>query len=245
MKFPSLAVAAILLSSGAAQAASISVSSFSVGNYATQFGLLGPTVVEDFEGFVEGNVNGLPTAVGTFTTLGGTGSGGTVTDADPGFPLGNDGTQLAIRDGNVFGRTSTTSILSGNASDDKFLDSNDTLGIKWLVDIGSMFNRLIFTLTDAADTGATITISTADATPVFFKSQGNGNRKLIVVDFGGAVSSAHITLANTDANGDPKLNDGFSIDDIAVSVVPLPAPALMLIGGLAGLAAFRRKRAAA
>ncbi len=245
MKFPSLAVAAILLSSGAAQAASISVSSFSAADYMTQFGLLGPVVVENFEGFAEGNVNGLPTAVGTFTTLGGKGSGGTVTDADPGFPGGNDGTQLAIRDGNVYGRSSTTSILSGKASDDKFLDSNDTWGIKWLVDIGSMFDRLIFTLTDATDQKATITISAPGADPVFFKGKGDGNRQLIVVDFGGAVSSAHITLANTDKDGKPKLNDGFSIDDIAVSAVPLPAPALMLIAGLGALAAFRRKRAAA
>jgi len=41
------------------------------------------------------------------------------------------------------------------------------------------------------------------------------------------------------------INDGFSVDDIAVSVVPLPASALLLLGGLGGLAALRRRRTAA
>ena len=254
------AAAALAFSAGAVQAASISVTTFSVGDYNDQLDLLGTVVAEDFEGFTEGNVGEGPqpnagfvtSTVGTFWTLGGKGSGGTVTDpVSKGNFAGNDGTKLAIRDGNVYGRSSTTDLLAGMSDSstdgvkDMFLDSNDTFGIKWLVDIGSMFDRLIFVLTDATDQGATLTISADGAAPVVFKGFKPSNRQLVVVDFGGAVPTAHITLANTDKDGKPKNNDGLSIDDIAVSVVPLPAPALLLIGGLAGLAAFRRKRAAA
>jgi hypothetical protein len=74
---------------------------------------------------------------------------------------------------------------------------------------------------------------------------GNRNRQLVVVDFGRSVPTAEISFFNSNGNGGAFLNDGFSLDDIAVSAVPLPAPALMLIAGLGGLAAFRRKRAAA
>jgi hypothetical protein len=239
--------AAFALSAGAAQAASISVTAFSVANYNTAVSGFGTTVVEDFESYARGNVGngesdpGFATAVGTFKTMGGTGTGGTVTDPNPDL----DGSKLAIRDGNVYGRTSTTALLTGNPSFDQFLDSNDTFGIRWLVDIGSMFNKIVFTLTDTTDVGATMRINTPGASEVTLQGLGNANRRLVVVDFGAGVNSAEITFFNTNAQGRPFLNDGFSIDDIAVSAVPLPAPAFMLIAGLAGLAAMRRKRAAA
>ncbi len=253
MKLAAGAVA-FALSAGLAQAATISVSTFSVAAYNTELAALGPVVVqEDFEGYKVGNVGngtgdpGFVTAVGTFKTMGGVGSGGTVTDPNPDL----DGSKLAIRTGDVYGRSSTTDLLAGfsdNPNDgnrDKFLDSNDTFGIRWLVNIGSMFDRLIFVLTDATDVGATMTIKTDGASPYVFSGLGNANRQLVVVDFGGAVNFAEISFFNTNKSGKPLLNDGFSLDDIAVSAVPLPAPAFMLIAGLAGLAAFRRKRATA
>jgi hypothetical protein len=154
--------------------------------------------------------------------------------------------ELAIRDGNVYGRESTTAILTGNAGDDMFLDSNDTFGMKWLVNVGSAFNKLIFTLTDASDQGALLRITSNLGGLVQFQSQQNANKQIIIVDFGGYVNSAEILMTNFFSNGQTKkINDGFSVDDIAVSAVPLPAPAFMLIAGLAGLAAMRRKRAAA
>jgi hypothetical protein len=242
--------AALALSAAGAQAATINSIGFNKANYDAQRALLGPNViVEDFEtSGPERNVpQGFPTKVGNFSTLGGTGSGGTVQDpvSKGNFP-GNNGNLLAIRDGNVYGRTSTTDLIAGAANSktpDLFLDSNDTDGIKWVVGVGSMFNKLIFTLTDAADQRAILRITTAGAQPIEFRSQASGNRQIIIVDFGGFVNSAEITMRNFFKNG--RRDDGFSIDDVAVSVVPLPAPAFMLLAGLAGFAAFRRKRAAA
>lgn len=249
MKMKLLAgAAALAMCAGAAQAATIGSVDFSKTNYEAQLALLGSNViVQNFESYGEGNVGngtanpGFVTNVGTFYTRGGQGTGGTVTDPNPDL----DGTRLAIRDGNVYGRTSTTSVLTGNRGDDMFLDSNDTFGIKWLVNVGSAFNKLIFTLTDVSDQGALVKIVTG-GDEIQFQSQSNGNQKIITVDFGGFVNSAEIRMTNYFANGTTKrINDGFSVDDIAVSAVPLPAPAFMLIAGLAGLAAFRRKRASA
>jgi hypothetical protein len=239
--------AALALSAAGAQAATITSTNFTKTDYENQLALLGPSVVvQNFESYTEGNVGngtanpGFVTNVGTFYTRGGTGTGGTVTDPNPDLI----GWKLAIRDGDVYGRTSTTSVLTGNSGDDMFLDSNDTFGIKWLVNTGSAFNKLIFTLTDVSDQGALVKI-VSHGGEIQFQSQRTGNQKIITVDFGGFVNSAEIRMTNFFANGTKKINDGFSIDDIAVSVVPLPAPAFMLLAGLAGFAAFRRKRAAA
>lgn len=217
----------------------MNVADFSAGAYNAIVGGFGNAVVEDFETYSEGNVaNGFSTSVGTFSTLGGTGSGATVTGAD----FANDGSLLAIRDGNVYGRSSTTSALSGNSADNKFLDSNDTYGIRWDVSLGgSMFNRLALTLSDAADVGATLRVMVGD---VFYDLSllSNGSRQIVDIGLGDAVSSATIFFGNY-RNGQYKLNDGFSIDDIAVSEVPLPASALLLLAGLGGLGVMRRRKA--
>lgn len=236
MKLPLLSASLVALSAPAF-AATISVSTFSPGAYAAA--TAGTTVTETFEGYSEMNVdNSFATAVGTFSTLGGTGTGSTVTGAD----FANDGSRLALRDGNVFGRTSSTSVLSGNAGDDMFLDSNDTWGITWNVALagGGMFDRIVFTLTDASDVGATLHV-VADGLTQTISGLANGARRLVQIDFGSGVSSASIVLANF-RNGSYTLNDGFSIDDISVSAVPLPASALLLLGGLGGIAALGRRR---
>lgn len=218
---------------GPVLAASISVSDFSAAAYNAAVSGDAYTT-ESFEGYDERNLSiGEATSVGTFSTLGGPGTGLTVSRAS----FANDGSLLAIREGHVFGRKSTTSVLTGNASDDKFLDSNDTLGIFWEVATGSQFDRIVLTLSDAVDRGAVLTIGVVGMGSIDLSGFGNGTQKLVEIDFGQAVSSASVFFRN---NG---INDGFSLDDIAVSQVPLPASFLMLLGGLGGLSLLRRKSA--
>ncbi|MEM8837046.1 MAG: VPLPA-CTERM sorting domain-containing protein [Pseudomonadota bacterium] len=240
MRYLLPSIVALCVSAGAASASTITFETFTVANYNATLATLGGNVIsEDFESFSEGNVGGVgspfATSVGTFETLGGTGSGGTVTGELFGG-VANDGTQLAIRDGNVFGRTSTTAALTGNSADDTFLDSNDTLGISFIADLGGLqFDRILLTLTDAADTGASVTV-TAGGDSVIFDDLSNANQQTLLIDFGGLVSSAQIDFTNS------KVNDGFSLDDISVAAVPLPAAGWMLLAGLAGLFAMRRRR---
>ncbi len=251
--------AALALSASAAGASTITVTPFSVADYNTQLaGFTGSIVEEDFESFAEMNVGGIgdpfiTTTVGDFQTLGGTGSGGTVRNADNTFTGGsgsnpNDGSKLAIRDRNVFGRVSTTSAIAGGAAYDplgKFLDSNDTHGIRWDVDVGGSFNKILLTLTDAADTGATVTITDNFGGFEQFQSQPRSNQKTVLIDFGQSVTGATMLFSNTNGpNGAPRTNDGLALDDIAVSVMPLPPSVLFLGAGLACLSLLRRRKAA-
>lgn len=211
-----------------------------IGDYDSLLGS-GPQVVEDFETVTptptEGEVGAdFVTAVGTFNTLGGTGTGGTVT----GLP-GNTGTELALRDGNTFGRVNTT---TGGRW---YLDSNDTWGLSWDVDVGMMFDRIVFTLADGSDVGGWLSIM-ADGMRVEQRVDGrlsNGNLYTVVVDFGMSVSSALIEIGNYTTSGGQTFlrNDGFSIDDISVNIAPVPVPAglPLLLAGLGGLALLRRR----
>lgn len=228
--------ALLAMSAVASQAATINVTDFAGPALAADSNM----VVEDFEGFSEGNVaNGFSTAVGTFATLGGTGSGGTVQGSvASGNFAGNDGALLAIRDGNVYGRESTTP----GAGNDKFLDSNDTFGIRWNVSLGgAAFTKLVFTLMDAAEFGAGFEITTGGTTTVL-SSLGNGATKLVEIIFDTPVTTAEVLFANVDGNGNYRTNDGFSLDDIGVSPVPLPAAGWLLLAGLGGLGAMKRRK---
>jgi hypothetical protein len=238
MKAVLLSFAATLVAAPAL-AASVNATSFSTSAYNSLVSSMDSAVTQDFESYGEANVaNGFSTNVGTFSTVGGVGSGGTVSNA--GFD--NNGSMLAIRDGNVYGRTSSTATLTSNKANDKFLDSNDTFGILWNVSLGAdrMFDRIVFTVTDAAEFGGTFSIGTNGATTNIVNGA-NAVRNLIEITFDQAVSSATVALSHFSGSRN-FTNDGFSVDDIAVSEVPLPASVLLLLGGLGGLAAMRRRK---
>lgn len=245
------AAAVVLMATPALSATIVTTHEYSTGNYLDLFNAMGTSVVENFEGFSlsEGG-NGQPdafqaqpieTAVGNFTRTSGTGSGGTVTRPDPDL----DGTQLAVRNGNVFGRSDTTAELFPDlgVTNGQFLDSNDVVDMSWNVDLGgSLFDSLIFVMTDATDVGSTLRIFAGDDRFEFViggRELGDSERRIVKIDFGAAVSSAVIDFENS------KRNDGLSIDDIAVNVVPLPAGIFLLGAGLAGLGLMRRRQRAA
>ena len=66
-------------------------------------------------------------------------------------------------------------------------------------------------------------------------------RKIVEIALGSAVSTATILFENVDINGRPVRNDGFSLDDIALSAVPLPAGVWFLLAGVGTFAAIRRR----
>ncbi|MGS4947082.1 VPLPA-CTERM sorting domain-containing protein [Meridianimarinicoccus sp. RP-17] len=232
---------ALVLGSGAATAATmpaVTASAYDRPAFDAHVSGLHNAVVEDFESFAMGEVfGGLATAVGVFDTLGATGSGGTVKGT-----AGNTGNGVFLRDRNVYGRSNTT------AGGDSYLDSNDTYGLSWTIAGLGMFDRLFFTVSDIADSGASFTIL-ADGQQVgsTISRQRNGAVDMVMLSFGTAVDTLTLHLRHS------KLNDGFSIDDAGIglsrgaaqtpSSVPLPPAVALLAGGIAALALFRRRRA--
>ena len=218
------AAALSVVAATSANAATISVETFSAAAYeefATFGDLLGQETFESYA-VAEGAIAG--SSVGSFVTLGGTGEGGSV--------IGT-GTEVAVNDDTTFGRANTT---VGGAN---WLDSNDTLGILWTATLGGeTFNRIAFSLSDAADQGATLSITADGEELTTVLGRGNGEVDWVVVSFGGFVSTADIHLINS------KLNDGFGIDDASISAVPVPAAGLMLLTALGGTVALRRRKKA-
>ncbi len=219
------ASAVAIMAASAASAATISVTTFSTAAYDAYIASVDVIAQETFEGFAVGNGDFTGTSVGDFTEIGGVGSGGSVI---PG------GDELAVSDDTSFGRENTT--VGGS----KWLDSNDTLGISWAASAGgALFGSLAFSLSDAADLGATLTVEADGAFLTDFVGQGDNTVDWVVISFGGAgVSSADITLTNSITN------DGFGIDDVTIAAVPLPAGAALMLTGLGGLAIARRRKAA-
>ncbi len=236
-----------------AQAATINVSVFDAASYNPTYGAIGTVVTEDFESLGATNGEGevgasLTTSVGDFSTLGGTGTGGTVSGLS-----GNGGTELALRDGSVFGRTNTTPNVG-----QWFLDSNDTFGMRWDVSLlgNAAFDFLTFSLMDANDVGGFLRITTAtDSYELRLTGDPklpNAAIRLVTIDFGADVTAATIELENFRSDGTTNfLNDGFSVDGIQVfsdfNVQEVPVPASMLLLGSAvvgfGVAGRRRKKA--
>lgn len=238
---PIASLAAVLALSTAATATTIDIGAFSTGAYSGATAGLTNVVTEDFERLGGANGEGeiapgtsLPTAVGTFETLGGTGSGGTVTQL-----AGNTGTNVALRDGNVFGRTNLT------PGGSYFLDSNDTHGIGWDVSGLGLFDTLVFSITDASEFSFfRVTVNGVSAEQRVGASFANGSTSLVQISLDTAVSSLRIDLGNfSSSGGSVALNDGFSLDDITVGLTPVPVPAsLPLLAFGAGALGFMRRK---
>lgn len=173
------------------------------------------------------------TGIGDFTSLGGIGHGGSAV---------NGGTSLQVRNNDpwVWGRYNTSGV------DGNWLDSNDTLGMRWDVATGGKFNALAFLLTDVADVGAKFTIKVGDTLYSQVIGAGgklaNGSIQLVRILLPERVDNLVVELRND------RLNDGFGIDGATVqniAPVPLPPAVLLLASGAAALFGVSRRRRAA
>jgi hypothetical protein len=238
------ATAAIaLLAAGAASAATVNVTSFgSVAdavNAQTSF-IGGATVVgsEDFEGYAVGTPTPLASGIGPITTIAGGSSGSTVV---------GDPDQSVVRSAAAPGTGATGFRYDADDTpgSTNYLDSNDNAAMNILVSGIGMFDRISFMLTDIDDVGAIRFKLIIDGITEYFtpsnvdRAAQNGLLLLATIDLGVLVDTLAIEMT-IDAG------DGFGFDGAKIAATPLPAPALMLLGGLGALGvAARRKRKAA
>jgi hypothetical protein len=198
---------------------------FALANYAG-----GPYTLdteESFEGFAVGTQDLSSTAVGSF-------------EATP--PIGNgtsvvgDPTKLMVKSSSM-----TKTQLGGRKPVDgtNFLDSNDNNGLKWKASVvGRSITSLAFFLTDANDQGRIITLKVGDgpAEEILPPELLNSNLAFITIFLDAPAKVVEIAFSNS-------RNDGFGIDGVQVSAVPLPPTALLLGSAFVGAAFLRRRKA--
>ena len=202
-------------------------------------------LVEDFEGFAPWNgVTGAPTSLGTAVgTIRGESS--RPGSGDSAVAGGLRPEIRALSDPGAHGPNTRWGRQNATAGGSNWLDSNDLERMVWEAggpDLGR-FDALTFLLTDVGDIRSTDFSIMAEApgmeaARVHIAPQANGAINLVRVLFDRAVTRATVTLVSA-------RNDGFGIDDLAVSrvaAVPLPPAAALLLGGLAALGAMRRRR---
>jgi len=199
---------------------------------------------ETFEGFkawdgTSGTTDPQATKVGSFTTLGGHGTGHSAINGGYGLEVRGDNDMF-------WGRYNTDKLPGGNLLDGQWLDSNDTHGMRWKVGGVGAFNALAFFITDAADVGAKFSLKVGDTLYSDIRGAGgrhaNGNISFVRILLPKAVKSLVVELSHD------RLNDGFGIDGAAVAeIAPIPVPlsAVLLATGLAALAGLRRRSRAA
>ncbi len=225
-----------LLSAGAHAA------SFNIEPFPNPFSPPAGTIVEDFEGAPVGPWDPLTdTNVGRFSPLdpSGTGSGSTCTT------LGGDCTELFLSDTDVNGQGNITPEFGIKA-----LQANDTFGMIWDVFTpdGRAFTDIFFGIRDAADQGATFTVTLDEvngAAPSMLvqsvlTGQPNSGEllfSLALADIGlSSATSARISLVSS------KVNDSFTFDGGALTPVPVPAALPLFLSALAGFGFISRRR---
>ena len=204
--------------------------------------------IEDFEtktvGQDEFSDKAIVTHVGTMTFSGAAGAGGAAT-FDKSFGR--------IAGAPAFGRQNTsTATFGGNGitagAHSQYLESNDVQTMTWTAEDkseGRQFDRLLFSITDAADSGAKFRISDGTGTSSFEYELGvfageNGEIRNFVVSFADLQTSATVEFTNMTG---AIANDGVGFDNMVVGAVPLPAAAWLLLGVSGALVAAKRRSA--
>ena len=235
--FTAVALSAACLA-GAASAATVSLTHYAGGSAdlaaarAAKSAFDQPHVVgsEDFEGFATRTFTEFTSGPFTFTSS---------TTGTCGSSCTGAGQTAWVRDASgqpgPYGRFNTT--LGGS----KWLDSNDRTWINIAIDTGqTLFTRFSLLLTDIDDVGSDRFSVKVDGveTTYYTSNYGNADLFLLTFDFGTAVSAANIKLK---IDG----GDGFGIDDLTISAVPVPATLPLLAAGLGlmGWVGRRRKTA--
>ncbi len=181
---------------------------------------------------------GINTLVGQITTYGNlTGSGNTCQNLDLN---GDNCSNIALQYNPDLNGQGNIIPMGGDWS----LNAADTGGFFWeaVSILTQPINKIVFALRDAADQGATVSVSTEVGGTVYTETLsglGNENLQLIEIDFGvSGVTAADIVISSSQRN-DSMTIDGLTL--VNTAPVPLPATGLLLLGGVAALGLGRRK----
>jgi hypothetical protein len=195
----------------------------------------GAPIAPGGEGEIFGTVD--TGTVGTFTGIGGIGTGSTCEDLDRD---GLDCDNIAIQDPEEVNGQGNIVPFGGSGS----INIADTEGFLWTVRPGKLFKSVVFALRDAVDQrNSSLTITAKDGNSLFVDDflqagrLGNDNLMLVKISFDTLQSEAFITVRT-------RTNDSLNIDGAAVNVVPLPAGMWMLLAGLGGFLALKRRKTA-
>lgn len=226
-------------------------------DFRTQLGKLQSFVIEDFESFSldqNGQKNfdlsnrTLSTRVGDMVFSGSSG-GGSAVRGDAGSGRINSATDESP----FFGRFNTSSSdFGGNSADgehNQYLETNDVQTMTWNAfdrdDVNNTFDRLLFSITDFADQGATFRVMASEdknTSATFTLSSGalSGEIRNFVVAFSQPVSFASVEFSNI---AGPRNRDGGGFDNMTIGTVPLPAALWLLLGASGALIVAKRRSA--
>jgi hypothetical protein len=175
-------------------------------------------------------------SVGSFTTLGGNGTGTTCTQRLD--RMGDKCDNIALQFNPSVNGQGNIIPESGNWS----VNTNDTKGLKWTLDNGGQFSQAVFALRDPGDQNQKTLTIRANGTQIYSEKMpdipfGNDDVMIVRVFFGMHLSTAEMEIETSE-------NDAFTIDGAGLNTVPLPAGVWMLLAGMGGLLAMRRRKAA-